>query len=341
MAYQVVTIPDFRSKSHVDIAVMAKDISKHYGKFKALTDIHFDLQAGQTLALLGHNGAGKSTLLKLILGLIRPSTGQILVQGQDVSAKQAKGRLSIGYLPENVSFYDNMTAIELLGYFAKLKGVHPGMVRQLLLEFGLDEAKDKRLSTFSKGMRQRLALAQAILAKPKVLLLDEPTVGLDPIASGFLYQKMAQLKAQGCAIMVCTHELALVQDQMDRALILGQGKMLASGNLTALRAATALPLQIRLPSLSTAQRQQLLSDEFLSPFVIDSTLQGVRLNVPVAAKSAVITQLQRGIHTDEFSVEMPNLQDIFHCYMAKLPNVSAAMSADSLNPLNCERERVA
>ncbi|MCL1089222.1 ABC transporter ATP-binding protein [Shewanella profunda] len=304
--------------SNVEVAVRAKDISKDYGKFKALTDINFDVLRGQTLALLGHNGAGKSTLLKLILGLITPSKGQIQVQGQDVRAMNVSQSLSIGYLPENVSFYDNMTALELLDYFAKLKGVTKGKVHTLLSEFGLEAAKDKRLGTFSKGMRQRLGLAQAILAEPKVLLLDEPTVGLDPLASAFLYQKMAQLKAQGCAIIISTHELGLVQENMDRALILGRGHMIASGNLTSLREATALPAYITLHAISNAQRQQVLVDPILASYIGSSTPQGIRLSVPVTQKSVVLTLLLQKLKLEAFSVESPSLQDIFHYYMDKV-----------------------
>ncbi|MGL4833175.1 MAG: ATP-binding cassette domain-containing protein, partial [Shewanella sp.] len=298
---------------------------------------HFELFSGQMLALLGHNGAGKSTLLKLILGLITPTAGHIQVQGRSVGEARAKYGMSIGYLPENVSFYDNMTAAELLGYFAKLKGVAPAKVHQLLGEFGLGAAQDRRIGTFSKGMRQRLGLAQAILAEPKVLLLDEPTVGLDPLASDFLYQKMAELKAKGCGIMICTHELGLVQAQMDRALILGKGKMLASGHLTALREAAALPVQVTLHALTPTQRQQLGHDPLLAPFIAPSTLGDmrprdvgvgeVRLRVPQAHKSAVLQQLLHGIQTDEFSLELASLQDIFHFYMDKLNDPAVAQVA--------------
>lgn len=304
--------------SQAEVAVKAIGLSKNYGEFEAIKELHFEVLEGQMLALLGHNGAGKSTLIKLILGLISPSSGQLFVQGQDVQAKRTKGCLSLGYLPENVSFYDNMTAIDLLSYFAKLKGVTPRRVRHLLEEFGLMAAKDKPLRTFSKGMRQRLGLAQAVLADPKVLLLDEPTVGLDPLASAFLYQKMAQLKAQGCAVIISTHELGLVQDQMDRALILGQGKMLASGDLTNLRAATSLPSQIELYGLTPLQYQQLQALPLLASLLASSTSESVRLSVPVGLKAKVIQQLSQDLKLNQFSVEPPSLQGIFHFYMESL-----------------------
>lgn len=331
---QALTLMTNQANAQGQVAVKAVGLSKQYAEFEAVKNLNFEVFTGQTLALLGHNGAGKSTLIKMILGLVSPSAGQLFVQGQEVQAKRVNASLSLGYLPENVSFYDNMTAHELLSYFAKLKGVPPVRVSLLLEEFGLMAAKDKRLRTFSKGMRQRLGLAQAVLADPKVLLLDEPTVGLDPLASAFLYQKMAQLKAQGCAIIISTHELGLVQDQMDSALILGQGQMLASGDLHSLRAATSLPSLIELHHVTPLQYQQLLSQALFASLLEPSVTDRVCLRVPDALKAKVIQQLQ-GFKIHEFSVVPPSLQDIFHFYMASLyphgtPSSAAFGSAKSV-----------
>ena len=322
---QVRTLMTKQTADQGDVAVKAVGLSKLYGEFEAIKDLNFEVVAGQTLALLGHNGAGKSTLIKMILGLVSPSAGQLFVQGQEVQATRVNLSLSLGYLPENVSFYDNMTAYELLSYFAKLKGVALVRVKPLLEEFGLIAAKDKRLCTFSKGMRQRLGLAQVMLAEPKVLLLDEPTVGLDPLASAFLYQKMAQLKAQGCAIIISTHELGLVQDQMDRALILGQGRMLALGDLQRLREATSLPSLIEIHHFTPLQYQQLLNQAFFASFIALSTSERVCLMVPDALKVKMMQQLQ-SLKIHEFSIVPPSLQDIFHFYMASLQSQSTPSS---------------
>ncbi|MDI5877857.1 ABC transporter ATP-binding protein [Shewanella xiamenensis] len=337
---QALTLMTNQANAQGQVAVKAVGLSKRYAEFEAVKDLNFEVCTGQTLALLGHNGAGKSTLIKMILGLVSPSAGQLFVQGQEVQAKRVNASLSLGYLPENVSFYDNMTAHELLSYFAKLKGVPPVRVSLLLEEFGLMAAKDKRLRTFSKGMRQRLGLAQAVLADPKVLLLDEPTVGLDPLASAFLYQKMAQLKAQGCAIIISTHELGLVQDQMDSALILGQGQMLASGDLHSLRAATSLPSLIELHHVTPLQYQQLLSQALFASLLEPSVADRVCLRVPDALKAKVIQQLQ-GFKIHEFSVVPPSLQDIFHFYMASLYPHGMPSSAAFGSAKNVKSELVA
>ncbi|MGL5667830.1 MAG: ATP-binding cassette domain-containing protein, partial [Shewanella sp.] len=122
---QALTLMTNEVSSQGRVAVKAIGLCKRYATFEALTDLHFELHAGQTLALLGHNGAGKSTLIKMILGLTSPSHGELFVQGQSLHTKRPNANLSLGYLPENVSFYDNMTAQEILSYFAKLKGVAP------------------------------------------------------------------------------------------------------------------------------------------------------------------------------------------------------------------------
>lgn len=337
---QALTLMKNEGSSQGQVAVKAIGLCKRYAEFEALTDLNFELHTGQTLALLGHNGAGKSTLIKMILGLVSPSHGELFVQGQSLHTKRPNANLSLGYLPENVSFYDNMTAQEILGYFAKLKGVAPKRVSILLEEFGLMAAKDKRLSTFSKGMRQRLGLAQAVLADPKVLLLDEPTVGLDPLASAFLYQKMAQLKAQGCAIIISTHELGLVQDQMDSALILGQGRLLASGDLTRLRIASALPSQLELHRVLPLQYQQLISQQLFASLRNHSTSNRVCFSVPDTLKAKVIEQLHL-LKIHEFSIEPPSLQDIFHYFMARLDSSNASIVPAVVSEQKNQRELVA
>ena len=237
------------------LAVTGRNIRHEFGHFLALDDVSFDLPQGQTMALLGHNGAGKSTLIKILLGLITPLSGEINILGRTVSQHGARADLRIGYLPENVSFYDKLTGEEILTYFAELKGVSASKVSKLIEEFGLGYAKDRQLKTYSKGMAQRLGFAQAILCEPELLLLDEPTVGLDPSASQFLYTKIDELKQQGTAVIVCTHELSLIENNIDHALILARGKSLAFGNMSLLRQQSKLKVKITSPTLSQAISQ--------------------------------------------------------------------------------------
>ncbi len=287
------------------LAVTGRNIRHEFGHFLALDDVSFDLPQGQTMALLGHNGAGKSTLIKIILGLITPLSGEIDILGRKVSPQSARSDLRIGYLPENVSFYDKLTGEEILTYFAELKGVSASKVSQLIEEFGLGYAKDRQLKTYSKGMAQRLGFAQAILSEPELLLLDEPTVGLDPAASQFLYAKIDELKQQGTAVIVCTHELSLIENNIDHALILARGKSLASGGMNSLRRQSQLQVKITSPALQLAVSQ---SDRLQDLYRDDA------LYINREKKAEVLQYLtsQHGVY--DLSIFEPGLAEIYRHY---------------------------
>ncbi|RTM07288.1 MAG: ABC transporter ATP-binding protein, partial [Bradyrhizobiaceae bacterium] len=153
--------------------VRVSDVTKAYGRVEAVRDASFTLDQGELVALIGHNGAGKTTLMKLMLGLIRPSKGAIEVLGDNPAAGEFAGRRQLGYLPENVSFDPALTGRETQAFYARLKREPVAKAQELLDAVGLGAASRRRVSTYSKGMRQRLGLAQALLGQPRVLLLDE------------------------------------------------------------------------------------------------------------------------------------------------------------------------
>ncbi len=157
-------------------------------------------------------------------------------------------RRRLGYLPENVQFYEQLSGREVLDYFARLKRVASGQVGELLERVGLAHAMDRRVKTYSKGMRQRLGLAQALLGEPRLLLLDEPTTGLDPMATKDFYGMVDELSRRGVSVILCSHVLPGVERHIDRAVIFGRGRMLAAGSIDELRESAALPLVMRLRS---------------------------------------------------------------------------------------------
>ncbi|SHE34131.1 Cu-processing system ATP-binding protein [Modicisalibacter ilicicola DSM 19980] len=221
-------------------------VTKRHGDVTSLHALDLEVHEGEVLALLGHNGAGKTTTMKLILGLIAPSEGDLQVFGTPPHGAEAdRLRQRLGFLPENVGFYEQLSGREVLDYFARLKRVDRRQIDDLLEQVGLGEASRRRVKTYSKGMRQRLGLAQALLGEPQLLLLDEPTTGLDPAATRDFYTTVKTLRDQGCTVLLSSHVLPGVEPYIDRALILGAGRRLALGSLDELRHQAELPLTIR------------------------------------------------------------------------------------------------
>lgn len=285
-------------------------VHKQYGQLQALKDINLELQAGEVLGLFGHNGAGKTTMMKLILGIVNANSGQVAVFGVDPKDKRAwQGRKKIGYLPENVSFYEQLTGLQVLTYFARLKSVNKSQVAELLEKVGLKEAKNRAVKTYSKGMRQRLGLAQAFLGQPKLLLLDEPTVGLDPAATKDFYHSVDQLKSHGASIILCSHVLADVEQHIDKAIILNQGGMVASGSLTQLREQAQLPVTITTQGINGALKEV----KNLAGFMVSNN----QLLVPESEKVNIIRQLMEFDNISDISVESASLEKIYHHYLKK------------------------
>ena len=215
------------------------------GRQRTVDGVSFQLHAGTLTALAGTNGAGKTTLLKLILGLLCPASGTLSVLG----GQPGENRRRVGYLPENVCFYDAMTFEEHLAFFGRLKGVAPAVVRRTAEQLRLTELAKKTPKACSKGQRQRLGLAQALLADPEVLLMDEPTTGLDPQTTQALYEILAERARQGCAVLISTHELALVEKHLDQVMMLKAGRLTAGpATLGALRQQAQLPVLVSVPA---------------------------------------------------------------------------------------------
>jgi len=281
--------------------------SKHFQQLKALNNISLQLAEGEVLGLFGHNGAGKTTMMKLILGIEKASSGDIAIFGRDPQSKQAwQDRRRIGYLPENVRFYDQLTGIEVLRYFAKLKAVPRKQVAELLELVGLTHAMHRQVKTYSKGMRQRLGLAQAFLGDPKLLLLDEPTVGLDPTATQEFYHSVDRLKQGGASIILCSHVLPGVEQHIGRAMILSGGQAIAIGNLAQLREQASLPVVIQTQGISA----QLRSDPLLARYVDEDG----NLSVQESEKVTALKQVMSYDGVVDISVTSASLEQLYQHY---------------------------
>ncbi len=292
-------------------AIALEGIGRRFGALTALNGVSLTVPEGQIWGLLGHNGAGKTTMMKLVLGLLRPSTGTVRVLGLTPTGPEAGAlRRRIGYLPEAVAFYDDLSGREALRYFARLKGRPAREADGLLERVELAAAADRRIKTYSKGMRQRLGLAQALLGDPRLLLLDEPTVGLDPIATGRFYQLLRDLRDQGVTTLLSSHVLPGIERHVDRVAILGGGRLLASGTMEELRAATPLPVYIRLcGTWPPGQWQDLVSDPRIS--VRRHAAGDLEILVPAGGKLDLLRQLMAAEGVADISLTPPGLEALY------------------------------
>src|SRR5207244_5944485 len=203
----------------------------HRQAIVALHDLNLRVEPREVYGLLGPNGSGKSTTLKIILGLVSPTRGRTMIFGRDSSLVQS--REAVGFLPENPYFYKFLTGEETLRFFGKLCRLNGSQLNNRVCELlelvGLTNARDQRLSTYSKGMLQRIGLAQALINEPKLVVLDEPTAGVDPAGSRDIRNIIVDLKQRGATVMISSHLLSHVQEICDRVGILARGALVREG----------------------------------------------------------------------------------------------------------------
>lgn len=220
----------------MELVVEARDIVKKYGDFKAVDGISFHVAQSEIFGLLGPNGAGKTTTILMLLGMTEPTAGEIKVCGYDPNKEPLKVKRIAGYLPENVGFYEDMTARENLIYLARLNGIPDDValkkIDDILETVGLSDVRDKLTGTYSKGMRQRLGLASVLIKDPKLVILDEPTTGIDPEGTEQVLSLIYKMsKEMGVSILLSSHLLYQVQQICDRVGIMFKGKMVAMGSI--------------------------------------------------------------------------------------------------------------
>lgn len=279
--------------SDADATVVLDNICKIYAGRRVVSDLSYTLHPGQVVALVGHNGAGKTTQIKMMLGLTRPDGGRLSVLGADPGHGRG-ARRALGYLPESVQFHLAFTGRETLAFYARLKGLPASGHDALFARVGLAEAADCAVRTYSKGMRQRLGLAQALLGSPRLLLLDEPTSGLDPALRRELYGIVADLARQGATVLLSSHALTELEGHAERVIVINRGRKIADGTLDELRALAGLPSRLNC--------------------VLDGAPQLVELSQ--SEKPAVLrVLLDRG--ATRITLEDPSLDDIYAHFLKR------------------------
>lgn len=304
-------------------AVALRGVAKHYGAVRAVDGVDLRVAPGEVFGLIGHNGAGKSTLFKMMLGLVAASAGEIRVAGADVRAPAFRAaRRRIGYLPENVVLWDNLSGLETMRFLARLKGADQAECGPLLDRVGLAGAAARPVREYSKGMRQRLGFAQALLGRPQVLFLDEPTAGLDPRAVRDFYATLRELRDEGVTVILSSHVLAELQARVDRLAILSAGRIQTLGSVQALREQCDLPLAVALRVLD-ADRPVVIAALVRVPGLCTSPVavpQGLQLDCPRAAKMALLHALAAlGSAIQDVSISEPSLEDLFFGADAEVP----------------------
>jgi len=289
-----------------------KGLTKDYGDVRAVDNLSLEIKKGEIFALLGPNGAGKTTTIKSILGVIFPTEGEIKINGFDVIKEGKKARKDIGYLPERVAFYDNLTAIQTMEFYAELRGASRKECIELLKDVGLDGEMDKKVGNYSKGMVQRLGLAQAMIGNPSLLILDEPTGGLDPRGSWQIRQKIKELNENGTTIFLSSHILGEVQEVSSSVAILNHGKLIAKDTLDnlgkKLNIQPTLVIELQRPSQSILSRVKKVKG------VDDAKLSGNVIEVicnPRAKTNIINAVEEEGGKITDFRTVEPSLEQVF------------------------------
>ncbi len=287
-------------------------LSKLYRGRPAVDDVDLHLQPGESLAVIGHNGAGKTTLMKLILGLTRPTRGSISRWAWDGGkSRPTPASDAIGFLPESVTFPGSLSGHQMLRFYGRLKKVGKSQCNEMLELVGLAGAADQKISTYSKGMRQRLGLAQALLGKPDLLLLDEPTSGLDPFLRQHFYDIVGQRQSSGASLILSSHALTEIEARTDRIAIMKHGRLLEQGSLSALRQKAALPVIITVhyvPGMLAELRAIVPGSEVLQ----SSDGQRAQISCPQEQKIALLRQLtSRPDIVQDIGVRPPGLDDLY------------------------------
>ena len=301
------------------VTVSVEGVEKSYGPVRALRDVSFDLGPGRLSALVGHNGAGKTTLIKLMLGLIHADRGAVRVLNEDPAAGEFSARRRLGYLPENVAFNAALTGRETLAFYARLKQIKPASAWPLLERVGLMDAADRRIGTYSKGMRQRLGLAQALLGRPRVLLLDEPTTALDPALRQTFYEILNELRDDGATVLISSHALNELEGRAEHVLIMNRGILVAQGTLAELRSISQLPIRVSLDLAPGA-------DGAPPAWITDPSIAGPHGRVVLVQNKAQKMDLLRDAAGDprvtNIEIAAPTLDDLYAHFLRARENAA-------------------
>ncbi len=301
-------------------AIEASGLTKRFGSILALDRLDLAVPRGSVFGLLGPNGAGKTTTIRILIGLARPTAGNAFVAGIEVGLDEPELRRRLGYLDQDPRFYGWMTGRELLELVGRLHGLAGSELRsrvdEMLARTGLTAAAQRRIGGYSGGMRQRLGIAQALLHRPEILILDEPVSSLDPEGRRDLLELIAGLRGEA-TVVFSTHLLADVERICDRVAILDRGRLITEGPLEELLAAHARPIYRLGPAPAQGATVAILVDRlraapWTTDVAVDDDLVRVTVSDPVAAAAGILPLVvAAGVVLDSFERARPTLEDVF------------------------------
>ncbi|MDP4219929.1 MAG: ABC transporter ATP-binding protein [Bacteroidota bacterium] len=297
-------------------AIEVKDLSKQFGSFTAVDKVSFDVEQGQIFGFLGANGAGKSTTIRMLCGLLAPSSGDAKVAGFDVLTQTEQVKRSIGYMSQRFSLYDDLTVEENLNFFGGVYGLNKNRLEErktYALEMShLTEERTRLTGTLSAGFKQRLALSCAIIHEPKVIFLDEPTGGVDPVMRKSFWELINILSDQGTTILVTTHYLDEAEF-CNEIILIDAGKLIARGSPNELKTQYIKTPILEIECSDTNEAMALLGKE---QWVLEISLFGTALHIQVRDAEKAKAEVQRlltgkGIGISRIDTIIPSLEDVF------------------------------
>ena len=292
--------------------IAVSHLTKTYKDAIAVNDVSFTVKRGEIFGFLGPNGAGKTTTLKALLGLIRPDGGTITIDGHDILHDGVEAKKHIAYLPERVALFDTLTPVQTLKFFCELRGEDPAQIPGILKEVGLDQASNRKVGGFSKGMVQLLGIAQVLIGHPSILILDEPSSGLDPRWVKVVRDKIRQLNDAGATVIFSSHILSEVESLCDRVAIIDKGRLIAEGSLEKIQSVVQVKprLEITIPGLSGKTPKVLQNFKGITNLTIKQDTITVTCDPSLRGK--IITLLEDGGYkVGNIKTIEPSLEDAF------------------------------
>ena len=288
------------------------DITKRFKDVLAVDSLSLKVQKGEIFGFLGPNGAGKSTTIKMVMGLFHPTSGSAFINGQPAGPDSVELRRDIGFLPERISFYDNLTPTQTLEFYCELRGADNSVVPSLIKEVGLEHAANRKVGTFSKGMVQLLGVAQAMIGNPSIYIMDEPTGGLDARWVKAVREKIRALNEQGATIIFSSHILSEVQALCHRIAIIDKGQLVVEGTVEDI--SEHLRIKPRLWIEASGIDQEIIGaiSSIEGVEAVSANGQGLIVSCDTETRMNVIMTLhESGVVVSDFKTIDPSLEEAF------------------------------